>query len=207
MQFVEQNVLERSVRNSTLEHSTSRDEDWQLKFWWDRLVHEYVHNTYSCKIVIWLRSLATHAAVNCIKKTEFFELAFTEIFYASRDLFQNICRTTSQNSNELFCSDFKTRTFEDVLESSSNREFCSKLDSLITLIMNENVIMIGKYYHHMNELISLRKSTVSILSFDKTDAVVSLWSIMSLHQVKTVKFIYTNNETVECQWTHRLHAQ
>ena len=48
-------------------------------------------------------------------------------------MFQNICKTTIQNSNELFCFDSRIKTFENILKLNLNKRFCSKLNLLITL--------------------------------------------------------------------------
>ena len=69
----------------------------------------------------------------CIKRIEFFELMSTKNFYVNKNLFQNICKITNQDLNKLFCFDFRIKTFENVLKSSSNKESCSKPNSLVTL--------------------------------------------------------------------------
>lgn len=75
------------------------------------------------------------------------------------------------------------------------------------LLLTGDVSMISHYYHLMNELISIRKSTASILTRNKEADTISLRSIMPKHQVKTADLEYNAEEAVEAQFLHRIHAR
>jgi hypothetical protein len=72
--------------------------------------------------------------------------------------------------------------------------------------MTEDVSLISKFYHYMDELIMIRRSTASVLQFNDATT-VSMRSMIPHHEVRTVELTYTNEEAAESQWVHRLHAR
>ena len=64
-----------------------------------------------------------------------------------------------------------------------------------------------KYYGHMDKLITICRSTASMLTVNEPGETLSLRSMMSVHEVKTVELLYGDEEATECQWVHRAHAR
>lgn len=75
------------------------------------------------------------------------------------------------------------------------------------LLVSENVTHIAKYYHYMDELLSVRRSTASVLKRNEEGDTVSLRSMMPKHHVRTVELSYDEEEETEAQWLHRLAAR
>lgn len=67
--------------------------------------------------------------------------------------------------------------------------------------------MISKFYHYMDELVSIRRSTASVLIRNENGDQISMKSMMPKHTVKTAELVYTNEEAVEAQFLHRFHAR
>lgn len=67
--------------------------------------------------------------------------------------------------------------------------------------------MIARYYHHMDKLIMIRRSTSSTLKMNKKSDLLSLKSVMPTHKVKTVELFLRLEEKAEAQWIHRVHAR
>ena len=59
----------------------------------------------------------------------------------------------------------------------------------------------------MDELISIRRSTASILLRNDNGDKVDMRSMMPTHEVKTAELLYTAEEAIEAQFLHRLHTQ
>ena len=74
------------------------------------------------------------------------------------------------------------------------------------LLSTGDSTVIAKFYHYMDELIMIRRSTASILKFNN-DIEIPMISMMPSHDVRTVQLSYTPEEAVEAQWVHRLHAR
>jgi hypothetical protein len=51
----------------------------------------------------------------------------------------------------------------------------------------------------MNELIAIRRFTISSLILNEADDKISLRFIMSLHEIKTIQLNYRDEKTVEAQ--------
>ena len=75
------------------------------------------------------------------------------------------------------------------------------------LLLTGDVNMISKFYHHMDELVSIRRSTASSLIRNESGDQISMKSMMPKHVVKTAELVYTNEEAVEAQFLHRYHAR
>jgi hypothetical protein len=75
------------------------------------------------------------------------------------------------------------------------------------LLLIENVILIERYYHFMNELIAIRRFTISSLILNEADDKISLRFIMSFHEIKTIQLNYRDEKIVETQWMHQVYAK
>lgn len=75
------------------------------------------------------------------------------------------------------------------------------------LLNTGDVTKIAKYYHIMDELVSIRRSTASILKVNDKGDTIELKTMMPPHTVKTVELNYTAEEATEAQWFHRLFAR
>ena len=58
------------------------------------------------------------------------------------------------------------------------------------LLLSDNVSHVSKYYHYLDELISIRRSTASVLRRNEDAETVDLKSMMPKHNVKTVELSY-----------------
>ncbi len=87
------------------------------------------------------------------------------------------------------------------------RKFINILFRVEKLLLSEDVGLISQYYHFMDELVVIRRSTSSSLILNEIGDRISLRSIMPLHEVKTVDIVYREEEAVEAQWMHRIHAR
>jgi hypothetical protein len=67
------------------------------------------------------------------------------------------------------------------------------------LLLIEDVTLIEKYYHFMNELIAIRKFTIFSLILNEVNDKISLRFIMSFHEIKTVQLNYRDERIVETQ--------
>ncbi|KAL8841352.1 MAG: hypothetical protein Q9170_000983 [Blastenia crenularia] len=76
-----------------------------------------------------------------------------------------------------------------------------------TLFETQDVTKISEYYHYLDELVAVRRSTASELVRNETGEKVSLASMMPVHEVKTVELSYTEEEEVEAQVFHRIYAR
>ncbi len=74
------------------------------------------------------------------------------------------------------------------------------------LLMIEDVSLISKFYHYMNELIMIKRSIAFVLQFNDV-TIVSMRFMIFHHEVRTVKLIYTNEKVAESQWIHKLHVR
>jgi hypothetical protein len=74
------------------------------------------------------------------------------------------------------------------------------------LLMIKNVSLISKFYHYMNELIMIKRLIAFILKFNDV-IIVFMRFMISHHEVRIVKLIYTNEKVAESQWIHRLHVR
>jgi hypothetical protein len=62
--------------------------------------------------------------------------------------------------------------------------------------MIEDVSLISKFYHYMNELIMIKRSIVFVLKFN--DVIIVFMKFMIFHhEISIVKLIYTNEEIAE----------
>ena len=75
------------------------------------------------------------------------------------------------------------------------------------LLNTGDVTKIAKYFHIMDELVSIRRSTASVLHVNDTGDTIELKTMMPPHTVKTVELNYTAEEATEAQWFHRLFAR
>jgi hypothetical protein len=71
-------------------------------------------------------------------------------------------------------------------------------DRIETLRLTENVQLISKFYHYMNELLMIRRSTASNFKLNDTDF-ISMKSMISHHEVRIVELFYSDEEAVESQ--------
>jgi hypothetical protein len=71
------------------------------------------------------------------------------------------------------------------------------------LIRTGDHALIAKYYHHMEELVVLRRSTASLLPVDGRGKTISLAGMLTKHYTNTVNLEYKADEEVESQWRHR----
>ena len=67
--------------------------------------------------------------------------------------------------------------------------------------------MIAKYYPYLDNLVSIRRSTASVLKTSEDGEDVSLKSMMPKHKVETVELKFNDEEAIEHQWFHRVHAR
>ncbi len=67
------------------------------------------------------------------------------------------------------------------------------------MLLIEDVTLIEKYYHFMNELIAIRKFTIFSLILNEVNDKISLRFIMSFHEIKTVQLNYRDERIVETQ--------
>lgn len=67
------------------------------------------------------------------------------------------------------------------------------------LLLTGDVSEISKYYHVMDELISIRRSTASVLKRNDTGGIVELETMMPPHKVRTVDLSYNLKEETEAQ--------
>jgi hypothetical protein len=75
------------------------------------------------------------------------------------------------------------------------------------LLRTDNLATILDHYHHMDQLLMIRRSPASTLLVNSKGDSISMRSIMPLHEVKTVQLKYAPEEEVEHQWVHRQHAR
>ncbi len=74
------------------------------------------------------------------------------------------------------------------------------------LLMIEDVSLISKFYHYINELIMIKQSIVCVLQFN--DIIIVFMKFMIFHhKVRIVKLIYTNEKVAESQWIYKLHVK
>lgn len=66
------------------------------------------------------------------------------------------------------------------------------------LIVIDDVIVIAKYYHFINEFIMIKRSTASNIKINETKF-ISLRSCMSMHEIKTIELKYRSKITIEFQ--------
>lgn len=90
---------------------------------------------------------------------------------------------------------------------SSVSNLADKRTRIEALLLTGDVNKISRYYHFMDELISIRRSTASILTRNKEGDTTSMRSMMPKHQVKTADLEYNAEEAVEAQFLHRIHAR
>ena len=75
------------------------------------------------------------------------------------------------------------------------------------LLETGDVSLIAKYYHYLDLLISVRRSTASVLHAKENGEKIELKTMMPKHEVKTVELRYTDEEAIEHQWFHRIYAR
>ncbi|KAL8976770.1 MAG: hypothetical protein Q9205_007295 [Flavoplaca limonia] len=75
------------------------------------------------------------------------------------------------------------------------------------LLETRDVVIIAKYYRYLDELVTIRRSTASILYRTEGGEKIELKNMMPKHQVKTVQLSYTDEEACEAQWFHRNNAR
>ena len=75
------------------------------------------------------------------------------------------------------------------------------------LLLTADVSKISRYYHFMDELVSIRRSTASILKQNEEGDTTSMRSMMPKRQVRNADLEYTAEEAVEAQFLHRSHAR
>ena len=75
------------------------------------------------------------------------------------------------------------------------------------LLLRGEVNMISKYYKYMDELVSIRRSTASILIRNESGDQISMRSMMPKHVVKKAELTYSDKEAVEAQFLHGYHAR
>ena len=76
-----------------------------------------------------------------------------------------------------------------------------------SLLDTRDVSIISRYYHHLDELIAIRRSLASELVRNEKGEKVSLKSMMPKHVVKTVELSYDDEEELEAQCFHRVYAR
>jgi len=76
-----------------------------------------------------------------------------------------------------------------------------------TLLNSQDPHKVSRYFHHMDDLLAIRRSTASTLQKDRYGNIISLRSMMPLHEYKTVELKYRPEEAAEMQWSHRAHAR
>ena len=75
------------------------------------------------------------------------------------------------------------------------------------LLDTRDVSIISTYYHHLDELIAIRRSPASELVRNEKGEKVSLKSRMPKHVVKTVELPYDDDEELEAQCFHGVYAR
>ncbi len=59
----------------------------------------------------------------------------------------------------------------------------------------------------MDELVSIRQSTASVLQRNEEGETMDMKSMMPKHEVKIAELESTSEEAIEAQFLHRLHAR
>jgi hypothetical protein len=75
------------------------------------------------------------------------------------------------------------------------------------LLKTQDYAKISKYYHYMDELAMIRRSTGSVLTYSDDRPPISLRKLMPVYEVKTAFLEYREEEAVEAQWVHRSYAR
>ncbi|KAL8834745.1 MAG: hypothetical protein Q9170_003622 [Blastenia crenularia] len=75
------------------------------------------------------------------------------------------------------------------------------------LLDTRDVAEIAKFYHYLDDLVSIRRSTASVLHRAEGGEPIPLSTMMPKHQVKTVELEYDEDEGHEMQWFHRNNAR
>ena len=70
-----------------------------------------------------------------------------------------------------------------------------------------DVSVISKYYHYMDEMVSIRRSPASVLVRNEQGDTTLLKAMMPKHKVKTVELRYEGEEEVEAQCMHRVFVR
>ena len=77
------------------------------------------------------------------------------------------------------------------------------------LLETKDVKVISQHYHHLEDLVMIRRTTGSKLRLNHRDdsPIVDLKSIMVPHSVSTVDLSYRPSEAAEAEWWHLLSAR
>lgn len=86
----------------------------------------------------------------------------------------------------------------------SDLNLSNETNRIERLLLTGDISKISQYYHCMDELISIRRSTASILLRNDEGDKVDMRSMMPTHEVKTAELEYTDEEAIEAQFLHRL---
>ncbi|MCJ1260140.1 hypothetical protein MMC24_007980 [Lignoscripta atroalba] len=68
------------------------------------------------------------------------------------------------------------------------------------LLNTQDVGLIERYYHFMDELLTIRRSITLTLMRNAQGDMISMRSMIPVHEVKTVKLDYHEEEATEAQW-------
>ena len=74
------------------------------------------------------------------------------------------------------------------------------------LLETDDLALVQRYCPLAGNLITLRRSSASSLR-NPDGSLISLRSIMPIHEVKTVELAFREEESVEYQWAHRAYAR
>ncbi|KAL8646787.1 MAG: hypothetical protein Q9210_005931 [Variospora velana] len=75
------------------------------------------------------------------------------------------------------------------------------------LLETRDVATIATYFHYLDDTVTIRRSTASVLHRSEWGGRIELKNMMPKHQVKTVELTYTDEEALEAQWFHRNNAR
>ncbi|KAI4272430.1 MAG: hypothetical protein L6R38_006615 [Xanthoria sp. 2 TBL-2021] len=73
------------------------------------------------------------------------------------------------------------------------------------LITSKDTTKVAKYFHVMDDLDSIRRSTTASLNKNESGEKISLKSMMPPHKVRTVELQYEEDEAAEVEWFGQVH--
>lgn len=107
-----------------------------------------------------------------------------------------------------------TNDIEDNFQKLSNLDSLDKhrlflMDPVMmaTLLNTEDLPKIARNYHLFEDLVMIQRSVASELTLNENGDLISLRTMMPNCEIKTVTLTHQQEEEMEAQWCHLVHAR